>query len=141
MLIARKGGLSLVLDLPPDPVPAEIDADRIADVVTNLVGNALRFARREVRVRLDGDGPLLSLEVADDGPGVPEEEIERIFDRFARVGKGARKTGTGLGLSITKGVVEAHGGRIIAENRPPGEGGGLRVRVLLPREKAAAPSA
>jgi two-component system sensor histidine kinase KdpD len=75
---------------------------------------------------------LLSLEVADRGPGVPEHDLKRVFDKFYRIPIPEGAGGTGLGLSICKGIVEAHGGRINAENRT---GGGLRIVIVLPIAK------
>ena len=69
------------------------------------------------------------LEVSDHGAGVPEQDLQRIFDKFYRIPVPERAGGTGLGLSICKGIVEAHGGRIRAENRT---GGGLRILIRLP---------
>jgi two-component system sensor histidine kinase KdpD len=69
------------------------------------------------------------MEVADRGPGIPEHDLKRIFEKFYRIPVPERAAGTGLGLSICKGIVEAHGGAIRAENRT---GGGLKIIVMLP---------
>jgi two-component system sensor histidine kinase KdpD len=71
----------------------------------------------------------VEISVFDAGPGIPPAELERVFDKFYRVQQPGRAGGTGLGLSITKGIVEAHGGRVWAWNRA---GGGLVVTVALP---------
>ena len=72
------------------------------------------------------------LEVSDRGPGVPEQDLKRVFDKFYRIPVPEGAGGTGLGLSICKGIVEAHGGRIKSENR---DGGGLRMVLRLPLGK------
>ena len=71
----------------------------------------------------------LNIEVADRGPGIPAQDLKRVFEKFYRIPVPEGVTGTGLGLSICKGIVEAHGGTIRAENRT---GGGLRITVTLP---------
>jgi two-component system sensor histidine kinase KdpD len=75
------------------------------------------------------DDTWLILNVADHGPGVPEHDLKRVFDKFYRIPVPEGAGGTGLGLSICKGIVEAHGGRIMAENR---DGGGLKIEIRLP---------
>ena len=71
----------------------------------------------------------MEIQVADRGVGIPEQDLERVFDKFYRVERPNYVTGTGLGLSISKGIVEAHGGKITAENRG---GGGTVIRLTLP---------
>jgi two-component system sensor histidine kinase KdpD len=71
--------------------------------------------------------------VADRGPGLPPEELERVFEKFYRLAGDERVTGTGLGLAICRAIMSAHGGRIWAENR---EGGGARFRLVIPLEGA-----
>jgi signal transduction histidine kinase len=80
------------------------------------------------------DSDQLEIAVEDDGPGIPDAERERVFDRFHRVDRARARAegGTGLGLAIAKAIVEAHGGAIRAEQRP---GGGARVAFVLPRFK------
>ena len=74
----------------------------------------------------------VNIEVCDHGIGIPSEDLERVFDKFYRVQRPESVSGTGLGLAICKGIVEAHGGAIRADNRP---GGGTIVTVTLPKEK------
>jgi two-component system sensor histidine kinase KdpD len=69
------------------------------------------------------------IEVADRGPGIPAKDLTHVFEKFYRARRPEKVTGTGLGLSICKGIVEAHGGKVTAENRP---GGGTIIRVSLP---------
>jgi two-component system sensor histidine kinase KdpD len=103
----------------------------MTQVLVNILDNALKYSPSEspVEIIARADAPWLVIEVADQGHGVPDQDLKRIFDKFYRipVPEGAR--GTGLGLSICKGIVEAHNGIIRAENRPDG---GLRVIVKLP---------
>ena len=98
---------------------------------TNLIDNAIFHGKRAV-VSIDADADEVTVEVADDGPGIPEVEMENVFKPFFRLDRSrSRQTGgVGLGLSIVKSVVDAHQGRIAMFNRP---GGGLSVRVTLPR--------
>ena len=108
------------------------DDDRIIQVVTNLVENAARhgFGLKEVLVHntpASGDDPDgVSLEVHDNGPGIPEEMRQRVFSRFWRSGPGA---GSGLGMYIAHGIVDQHGGRIDILDS---DGGGARIRVYFP---------
>ena len=74
-----------------------------------------------------------NLGVADRGPGIPEEDLERVFDKFQRVTRASGASGTGLGLAISRGIVAAHGGRIVAEARA---GGGLEMKFALPLNPA-----
>ena len=93
-----------------------------------------------VTVRVRTEGPDASLVVDDDGPGIRPEDLPRVFDRFYRAA-GAPGGGTGLGLAIAAWIVERHGGRILAANRPEG---GVRLTVLIPvirtRPVGSAPS-
>jgi signal transduction histidine kinase len=112
------------------------DADRLEQVLANLLENALREASDgpiEVTLRpiRDADGHIVEAELAvrDHGPGVPEPLARDVFRKFGR-GRGDHRSGTGLGLYISRGLVEAHGGRITLD--PPDEGSGACFRVRLP---------
>ncbi len=113
------------------------DPDRLREVIANLVGNALKFSPKEGRVRIgmraveEGPAPTFCLEVEDEGPGIPEEHREGVFEKFYQVKRGVRihGQGVGLGLSICRRITEAHGGRIRAEE---GSLGGARFVVELP---------
>jgi two-component system sensor histidine kinase KdpD len=87
-------------------------------VFTNLVSNSLKYAPSNtiIHIRANVEGDSIHVRVSNQGPQVPSEHLERIFDKFYRITAADRVTGTGLGLSICKGIIEAHGGRIWAEN-------------------------
>ena len=131
-------GRDLQIDIPADLPPVQLDYLQIDQVVTNLLENALRYTATssplEVSAQVVDDDIMVS--IADRGPGIPPYDLERIFDKFYRVTGANRKStsvmGTGLGLAVCRGLVEAHGGRIWAENRP--EGGAI-FRFTLPLGK------
>ncbi len=105
------------------------DPDKIEQVVTNLVNNALSHAPDgPVRVLLADDGDAVRITVSDEGPGIPRDQHRSIFGKFSR-GRDSRRAGTGLGLYITKGLVEAHGGRMWLD---PDEDEGATFHVRLP---------
>jgi two-component system sensor histidine kinase KdpD len=106
-------------DLPLVPVDFEL----MVHVFTNLLSNSLKYSPEDSVVLVQAqpvDNQSLLVRVQNHGPGVPEADLERIFDKFYRITAAERITGTGLGLSICKGIVEAHGGNIRAENVPAG---------------------
>ncbi len=109
------------------------DQDRLQQVIANLVDNASRHVGKggHVEVRLESDGEWALLSVIDDGPGIPEEDLKNLFDRFYRSQPSRDRStgGSGLGLAIVKAIVTAHGGTIQATNR---SGGGSRFTVKLP---------
>ena len=126
-------GIALELQISGDLPRVKIDPQRMAQVLGNLLDNALRHTPEggQVLVQLDpGNGEVL-VSVVDTGPGVSPEDIPRLFERFWRGDRSrSRRTGgSGLGLTIARQIVEAHGGHIWAE-RPAR--GGLRVRFSLP---------
>ena len=122
------------------PPPGELDADpdRIAQVIGNLVTNAVEHTTPGglVRLRADARGGTLEIAVEDDGPGIAESDRDRVFDRFHRpdAGRSRRSGGAGLGLAIARAIVEAHGGTITAESSPEN---GARVVFRLPGLRAA----
>jgi two-component system phosphate regulon sensor histidine kinase PhoR len=112
------------------------DARKLVLAMSNLVDNAIKYGKEGGRVTLYGkvEDRACTLEVADDGPGIPPEELPRIFERFYRVDKGRSREmgGTGLGLSIARHIVESHGGSIRAESRL---GVGTRFIIHLPKPR------
>jgi two-component system phosphate regulon sensor histidine kinase PhoR len=125
------------IDINIDPAAAVIEADppKLHDALRNLLENAVTYSptggRIELRARV-ADGHVL-LTVADHGPGLPEADLGRVFERFYRVDKSRTRDqgGTGLGLSIVRHLVELHGGRVHAQNRP--DGTGAIFTISLPR--------
>jgi two-component system, OmpR family, phosphate regulon sensor histidine kinase PhoR len=109
------------------------DAAKLQDALRNLVTNAMTYAAEGTRIRIDAarEGDRLLLSVADEGPGIPEEDLPRVFERFYRVDKSRARDpgGTGLGLAIVKHLVGLHGGEVRAENRAEG---GARFTISLP---------
>lgn len=121
--LAEEKGIALAVDA-AGPLPVVADRDRIAQVLQNLLANALRYTERGgVTVAARGDAAEGVVEVRDSGPGIPEEELPFVFERFYRVDRSRTRAtgGAGLGLTIVKTLIEAHGGRIWARSRP-GEG-------------------
>ena len=125
--------------LPDDLPPVELDYLQMDQVLTNLIENAVRYTPPEspIEVSAQIDGEQMVISVADRGPGIPQADKERIFDKFYRVLATQRNAvsvpGSGLGLAVSKGLVEAHGGHIWVEDRP---GGGSIFRFTLPVGKA-----
>jgi two-component system phosphate regulon sensor histidine kinase PhoR len=133
---AERRGIGLSATLPDRPLRIRHDAPRVGQVVTNLVGNALKFTHRggEVRVSARAEaGGGARIEVEDTGVGIDVAELPRIFDRFYRGSEAneARSTGSGLGLAIVKSIVDMHHGTIAVESRV---GRGSRFVVTLPRD-------
>ena len=127
-------GFALTCETPDEELVAEVDPGAMEQIVVNLVDNAVKYGRGEVsaiHVRIAQRDGQATLEVEDEGQGIPEAELERVFERFHRVERAqqAHQPGTGLGLAIVKDLVEAHGGTVVLRNHPPH---GLRARVTLP---------
>jgi two-component system sensor histidine kinase BaeS len=121
----------VTLDRRLAPVPVLADERWMHQVVTNLLGNALKFtpAGGTVTVHTRQDGPSAVLEVADTGIGIPPEELPRIFDRFWRGRAAAQTSGSGIGLAVAAELTSAHGGTLTAASKP---GEGTRLTLTLP---------
>jgi signal transduction histidine kinase len=136
--VAVERGVALDSSAPAHAVELRFDRERIVQLLTNLVGNALKFtpAGGVVEVDLQETDEGAILEVRDDGPGIPVDELPHIFDRFYRgTNTGdARASGSGLGLSIVRSIVEMHGGEIDVASVV---GEGTAFRILLPRDAPA----
>jgi signal transduction histidine kinase len=126
--VAQERGVTLSASGAPLPEAVPCDRGRILQVLSNLVGNALSFSPRGGRVAVNlalGEREA-RVEVRDDGPGIPAEDLPHVFDRFWK----SRSRGTGLGLAIVKGIVDAHGGRLHVDSRV---GEGSAFAFTLPR--------
>ncbi|CAA9311605.1 MAG: hypothetical protein AVDCRST_MAG11-1532, partial [uncultured Gemmatimonadaceae bacterium] len=115
---AAERGIALTTDVAADCPPVHADAERVVQVLTNLLGNALKFTPEggSVAVRAARRGGEVVLSVADTGPGIPAGDLPHIFDRYWHAQRTARTRGSGLGLAIVRGIVEAHDGRAWAES-------------------------
>lgn len=117
---AGQHGLSLEARIPAEPIYAEVTRDRIAQVLINLIGNAVAFtpAEGQIEVFLEEQEEEVTIRVKDTGIGIPREDLPRLFERFYRVDKARdrRSGGTGLGLAIVKHIVEAHEGKVYVES-------------------------
>ena len=139
---AEARGIELAVEVAPDPPRIQADAGRLAQVIGNLVDNALRYTPAGGRIVLaagwsDGPGPARRpmISVTDTGQGIAAEDLPHIFDRFYRGDKSRARTsgGSGLGLAIVKQLVEAHGGRVWAESPafPAPDGRGFGARIVM----------
>jgi signal transduction histidine kinase/HAMP domain-containing protein len=124
---ARAAGVRIEQRLVEPVLPVEADPERIALVFDNLIGNALRYATGRIEVAALPLHDRVRFEVADDGPGIPQEYQERIFEKFFRM-PGAKGEGIGLGLYISREIVAAHGGEMGVESSP---GAGSRFWFTL----------
>ncbi len=141
--LAAERRIDFQLDLADAPIAAEGDVDRIAQVMTNLISNAVKFSpaggRIVLRARVSDD--QWRLDVEDEGDGVPEHEQENVFERFRQVrranGADAAARGTGLGLPISREIIQRHAGRLWLEANEPR---GCRFSFRLPLRRPAAVS-
>lgn len=131
----RLPGVTLRTELPVGTVPAVVDPDRLAQVLGNLVDNAARATggTGTVRLTVGTDHDEARIVVEDDGPGIPAEDRERVFERLVRLGESrdVRSGGAGLGLPIARGIAVAHGGTLV--HGDGGTLGGARFVLRLPR--------
>ena len=116
--LAEAKSLTLTTAIEPKLPEVVVDAERIAQVLSNLVGNAIKFTPQggEITVSADTVDGIVRVSVTDTGPGIPADQLGRVFDRFWQ-SRRSSPHGAGLGLSIAKGIVEAHGGRISASSQ------------------------
>ncbi len=128
--VAKGKGVDLVTEVNGTPIEVEGDRRLLAQLLDNLVSNAVKFTPEggSVTIRACGDGGTTVVEVTDTGAGIPPDDVPKVFDRFFRAPTAADVPGTGLGLAISKAIVEAHGGSIGVESEL-GVGSGLPVRA------------
>lgn len=126
---AREHGIEIDLDFGATDPDIEADPEQLTQVLLNVVGNALQNLQPggRVAVRSRDEGPRLVCEVDDDGPGIPPQDRQRLFDPFVH----KREGGLGLGLAVVRQIVRAHGGDVAATDSPLG---GARIRFWLPRK-------
>lgn len=128
---SRLSGRTVRVDIPVDMPLVPLDFVAIVQVLVNLLDNALKYseAMQPIDVVTRTHANQVEIQVLDNGPGIPPDDLEHIFDRFYRLQRPGSAGGTGLGLSICRALVEAHQGRIKAQNR---SGGGTSFSVTLP---------
>ena len=135
-ILAVEKGLQLGLRLPADLPKIYGSSRRLQQVMQNLLSNAVKYSNKGViLVRASRDHDNIKVEVADNGIGMPPEDLPRLFEDFFR-GKNAGVTkGTGLGLSISRRIIEAHGGRIWVESPNPETNSGSKFTFIIPEYK------
>lgn len=131
----RLGNRKLVTHIPADLPLVPMDALLIEQVLVNFLDNAVKYTPEgsPLEISTEVRDQQWVVEVADKGPGVPEGDLPRLFDKFYRGPQKEHRSGAGLGLSICKGIIDIHGGAIEAKNRP---GGGAVFRFMIPLETA-----
>jgi len=138
---ARAKGVSLSFELPPKLPVARGDREKLAVALHNLVGNAIKYTPEggSVSVRVEADETRLSVAVADTGYGIPEEDQERIFQRFVRVQEERvqAQSGTGIGLALAREIARLHGGEITLESTPD-QGSTFTLEIPIARATAQA---
>ena len=130
--LAESQGTRVVTGAVDPSLLVQADRDRVLQVLSNLVGNALKFVPRDggtIRLSVATEGPRICFSVDDNGPGIPSEHLDHLFERYWK-GSAARDGGAGLGLFIAKGIVDAHGGEIRVKSAP---GKGTTVSFCLRR--------
>jgi signal transduction histidine kinase len=125
----------LNIQLPPGQLNIQADKIRLSQILMNLLSNANKFTPEErgISVTVENTNGEIRTTISDSGIGIRKEDIDRIFEPFSSIKKPTYIKGTGLGLSVTKGLIEAHGGRIIVKSQ--GEGKGASFTFNLPKSK------
>jgi signal transduction histidine kinase len=135
-LVAAKKHITLVNQVRSDLPPAWIDAERVGQILGNLLSNAFKFSPENATVAVSAvsNGDFIEVSVSDTGVGIPPEDVEKMFEKFAQVSSRAPRgeKGTGLGLAIVKKLVEMHGGRVWAKSKV---GEGSTFSFSLPTKK------
>jgi len=129
----KNSGFDVQTNMPASLPPVFIDRDAMAQAISNLVDNAIKYSGKvkQLSITTETRGSDLSIEIADHGIGIPRAEQARVFEKFYRVGNGLVHDvkGSGLGLSLVKHIIEAHHGTISLESDA---GKGTRFTILLP---------
>ena len=130
-LTNRIGKRSIQVEVPSDLPLVQLDFVLAERVLVNVIDNALKYSPPDqaIEIQVHTAGAFLEIDVKDRGVGIPQEDLTRIFDKFYRVQRPGNVSGTGLGLSISKGILQAQGGFISAENR---SGGGTIITISIP---------
>lgn len=131
----RASARSIKIDISPELPFVSVDFGLITQALVNVIDNAIKYSPADSPIEVKGRqvDQEVHIEVADHGVGIPPQDLLRVFDKFYRIQRPDNVAGTGLGLSICRGIVEAHGGRIVAENRL---GGGTVIRLILPMSES-----
>jgi signal transduction histidine kinase len=127
-----------VSDIAPNTPRVDVDRERMLQVFSNLLGNAINFTRLDGRVIVSArpaDNYCVEFAVADTGPGIAPDDLPHVFDRYWQAGR-KTKSGVGLGLTIAKAIVEAHGGRISAQSVV---GEGSQFSFAIPQQSQILP--
>ncbi|NNM67465.1 MAG: PAS domain-containing protein [Spirochaetales bacterium] len=131
----QKKDIRLKYDVPEEPLLVAVHPLLLEQAVVNLLDNAIKFSGDKTTITLSleqsNEGVLLA--VTDQGPGIPEHEKDRIFERFYRTEKGREKEGTGLGLSIVRHIMLLHRGRVAVDSPVPGRNKGTRFTLTFPK--------
>jgi signal transduction histidine kinase len=128
---ARERNIRLDVDVEPEAVLHDVDAEKVERALTNVVDNAAKFASDHgwIEVRGRRNGATVTCDVTNSGPSIPDQDVPRVFDRFFRGDRARRNSeGSGLGLAIARELVELHGGRLAVQNVP----GGVSFTLVLP---------
>ena len=129
---AEERGQLIEVAIAPGAGTIRADPAKLHDALRNLVANAITYAPEQSTIRIEAapEGRSVAISISDEGPGIPEEDLSRVFERFYRVDKSRARDpgGTGLGLAIVKHLVELHGGTVRAENEPHG---GARFTITI----------
>ena len=143
IFLSATGRNNVGINLAPDLPWVMADRLRIVQVLSNLLSNAARHSHESAKIRIDAvrDGVHVAVSVSDSGSGLSADRMQHLFRKFSRIegdGKGHGEAGSGLGLAISKGIVEAHGGRIWAESEGPGMGSQFTFTIPVAEESVEA---
>lgn len=132
--ITNQKGIWFTAELDPNLKPFPFDQKRLGEVLDNLISNALKYTDKgSVTIKTETDDNQVTVSVVDTGEGIKREDFPRLFSKFEQLGKGktGEKRGTGLGLVISKGIIEAHGGKIWAVSEGAGKGAAFSFTIPL----------